>query len=407
MLRRFSPSESLATVEEVNLAALRGSGKRLILLDVDNTLLPWRGDDIPSTVHEWLSEGKSLGLEFCILSNTRHPERLIGLSERLGVPYIRSKFKPSRRMYLMALEKHGCKPEEAVMVGDQLLTDVLGANRSGIDAIWIRPVGKREFIGTRLVSRNIERLVGRFLFKYFQVADGEMERAGPTGLFSHKIVRQFLKFCLVGGLSTVVDLGLHYLLMFKLSIGGVVLSERVPLLGGTAVPFHSFRVVLRHALAVGVHDSQVKLGVHVPLLGSKAKPFHRFSAVLRHASAVPMHDTQVLLGSRVTLLGSKAKPLHRFSFVPYHAFAVGVPETQAQLGARVALLGSVFEILDIVLNLRSIGRLFGIIQPLLQLVPRLRLPLAGKALGFGDLLGGHLLDEGVSGRREGVSPDRD
>ncbi len=227
MLRRFSPSESLATVEEVDLASLQGSGKKLVLLDVDNTLMPWRSNDIPETVHEWLSEGKSLGLEFCILSNTRHPERLIGLSERLGVPFIRSKFKPSRRMYLMALEQYGCEPEEAVMVGDQLLTDVLGANRSGIDAIWIRPVGKREFIGTRVVSRNIERVVGRFLFKYFQVADGELDEPVPTGLFSHKIVRQFLKFCAVGGLSTVIDVGLHYLLMFRLAAGGVLVSERV------------------------------------------------------------------------------------------------------------------------------------------------------------------------------------
>ncbi|MCH7945165.1 MAG: YqeG family HAD IIIA-type phosphatase [Armatimonadetes bacterium] len=227
MLRRFSPSESLATVEEVDLAALQESGKKLVLLDVDNTLMPWRSNEIPETVHEWLAEGKSLGLEFCILSNTRHPARLIGLSERLGVPFIRSKFKPSRRMYLMALERHGCKAEEAVMVGDQLLTDVLGANRSGIDAIWIRPVGKREFIGTRLVSRNIESLVGRFLFKYFQVAGGELEKPGPTGLFSHKIVRQFLKFCVVGGLSTVIDLGLHNLLMFWVPMGDSTLMRTV------------------------------------------------------------------------------------------------------------------------------------------------------------------------------------
>ena len=45
MLRRFSPSESLATVEEVDLAALQESGKKLVLLDVDNTLMPWRSNE--------------------------------------------------------------------------------------------------------------------------------------------------------------------------------------------------------------------------------------------------------------------------------------------------------------------------------------------------------------------------
>ena len=85
LLRKFSPHESLATVQEVNLESLKESGKTLILLDVDNTLLPWRGNDVPSAVLKWLAQGKSLGFQFCILSNTRHPVRLRMLSELLGV----------------------------------------------------------------------------------------------------------------------------------------------------------------------------------------------------------------------------------------------------------------------------------------------------------------------------------
>ena len=103
LLRKFSPHESLAAVQDVNLEALKESGKTLILLDVDNTLLPWRGSDVPPAVLKWLAQGKSLGFQFCILSNTRHPERLKILSEMLGIQYIRAKFKPSRQMYFMAL----------------------------------------------------------------------------------------------------------------------------------------------------------------------------------------------------------------------------------------------------------------------------------------------------------------
>lgn len=226
-LRHFSPQASINRVEDVDLEVFKETGKKLVLLDVDNTLIPWRGSDIPQSVHDWIAKGKSLGLEFCILSNTRHPERLERLSEELKIEYIRAKFKPSKQMYHMALEKYGATPDEAVMVGDQLLTDILGANRTGIDAVWIRPITKREFIGTRLVSRNIERMIGRLLHNYFQPADASAVLAEKPGFFQHNIVRQFLKFCMIGGLSTLIDIGLHYLLMFKVPMGDTTLAYTV------------------------------------------------------------------------------------------------------------------------------------------------------------------------------------
>lgn len=226
VLRRFSPSASIERVEDVDLGALKASGKRLVLLDVDNTLLPWRGTDVPASVLAWLEAGRAMGLEFCILSNTRHPDRLKDLGDKMAVPFIRAKFKPSRQMYFMALEKYAATPEETVMVGDQLLTDVFGANRSGIDAIWIKPVATREFVGTRLVSRNIERIIGRLLHNHFQPATDAMVAETP-GFFEHTVVKQFVKFCLVGGLSTVIDLGLHYVLLFMVPYGQTTLAHHV------------------------------------------------------------------------------------------------------------------------------------------------------------------------------------
>jgi HAD superfamily phosphatase (TIGR01668 family) len=219
-LRHFSPSSSLDRVEDVDLGALKVAGKSLVLLDVDNTLLPWREYEFPQSVLDWLERGKRLGLEFCILSNTRHPERLQKISETIGVPFIRGKFKPSRKMYLMALEKYGKRPEEAVMLGDQLLTDVLGANRSGIDAVWIRPVAKREFIGTRIVSRNIERLIGKFLFDYVEGPAGS-----SPGLFRSDLFKQIVKFCFVGGSSFIIDYCIKMTLRFAVPYGGGLMSE--------------------------------------------------------------------------------------------------------------------------------------------------------------------------------------
>lgn len=241
-LRAFSPTEALASLEEVDLAELKGAGKRLILLDVDNTMVPWRADEAPASTLAWLKQGKDLGLQFCILSNTRNPARLERLSAEWDVPYIRDKFKPSRKMYRLALERYSAQPEEAVMIGDQLLTDVLGANRADIDAIWVRPIASREFIGTRLISRRIEWLVGRFLYRYFQPELLDDGTQGRGGFFDHHIVRQFAKFCLVGGTSTVIDVGLHWSLMFIVhmhnrplgDVFGAWLIANFPLLFGGA-----------------------------------------------------------------------------------------------------------------------------------------------------------------------------
>ncbi|MDI9635547.1 YqeG family HAD IIIA-type phosphatase [Kamptonema cortianum] len=224
-LQRFSPTEALHSLEEVNLELLKAAGKTLILLDVDNTLMPWRSEDIPDSTTAWLKKAKAMGFDLCVLSNTRNPERLARICKVMDLDYIRDKFKPSRRMYQLALKKYGVDVEQAVMLGDQLLTDIWGANRTGIDAIWIKPIGPREFIGTRLISRNVERVIGKLLYRYFQ-AEGADAEVRP-GFFRHEIFKQLVKFALVGGTATVVDIGLHGFLMFKAKMGAESVRDLV------------------------------------------------------------------------------------------------------------------------------------------------------------------------------------
>lgn len=220
-LHRFTPSEALTSLEMVDLVALKGAGKELVMLDVDNTLVPWRSHNVPESIKAWVDQGKALGMQFCVISNTRNPERLKGICESLDIPFVRAKFKPSRDMYLAALAKFSLSPEKGVMIGDQLMTDIWGANRSGVDAIWVQPMASREFIGTRMISRNIERVIGRFLYKNFQVDSAEVLIAPERpGFFQHNLVKQFIKFCVVGGSSMVIDVGLHGFLMFVMPAGG-------------------------------------------------------------------------------------------------------------------------------------------------------------------------------------------
>lgn len=217
-LRKFCPIQSVAGLAEVDLAALQAAGKKLILIDVDNTMLPWRGENIPQATLDWLASGKELGLEFCIVSNTRNVERLQRLSQSMGIGFVRDKFKPSRQMFLKACRERGISIDQAVMIGDQVLTDILGANRTGIDAILVQPMSKREFVGTK-VNRIAEKWILKRLNDVLATEDDDLPIVQKTGIFQRRIVRQFAKFAIVGGSSFIVDTSLRFFLLFYLPWG--------------------------------------------------------------------------------------------------------------------------------------------------------------------------------------------
>lgn len=258
-VRGLCPAHSSLSLLDVDPKALANSGKKLILLDVDNTLLPWRSETIPPSSFTWVEEAKRAGLKLCILSNTRHPARLDRIAKKFDVPYLMGRFKPSPAMYRQALKQFGVSPQEAVMIGDQLFTDILGANRSGIEAIWVRPMSGRDFVGTKL-SRLGERIVRPTLYRSLRSEDMEETADIPPGgagameLMKRPVVRQFLKFCVVGGTSTVIDVGIHGLLLFVVLFGnetfgvtvGRFLIESMPwLFGAFAKPVDAAVPVLK------------------------------------------------------------------------------------------------------------------------------------------------------------------
>ncbi len=226
ILRPFCPAHAVASLPEINLDDLKAENLSLILLDVDHTLVKWKQEEFSPEVLAWVKKAKEMGFEMCILSNTRHPERLARLAAVLGIETFRGRFKPSTHMYEMALEKYGKKPEDAVMIGDQIMTDVFGANRAGIDAIWVQKMEGPEFAGTK-INRVVERLVTSLLYRSLVIPlDTTSDPAPNTPFFERTIVKQFLKFCFVGGISFVIDSAVSYVLMFKIPLDGDLLSNR-------------------------------------------------------------------------------------------------------------------------------------------------------------------------------------
>ncbi len=164
-LQRWCPDEYVHSITEITPESLQARGIRALLLDLDNTLTPWRSREVPPEVVAWVRQMQAAGIALCFVSNTRNMARLKWLSEYLGIPYVRGPMKPRREMLRRALEKLGVPREHAAIVGDQLFTDIWGGNRLGLYTIWVQPMHPREFIGTK-ISRMVERWILRRIEPY-------------------------------------------------------------------------------------------------------------------------------------------------------------------------------------------------------------------------------------------------
>jgi len=112
---------------------------------------------VAAPVVAWDDAARHKGFRLCIASNSL--TRRVKLFERLlGVPAISKAIKPRRSAFLRALARIQARPEEAVVVGDQLFTDVLGAKRAGLLTILVAPLSKGKLPHTRL-ARMLERMI--------------------------------------------------------------------------------------------------------------------------------------------------------------------------------------------------------------------------------------------------------
>ncbi|MEW6082669.1 MAG: YqeG family HAD IIIA-type phosphatase [Bacillota bacterium] len=157
MLRLLCPASYVSSIFDVDVKALAGTGVKGIILDLDNTLIHWRSDTPGPEVLDWFKMLKARGLQACIVSNNMGP-RVRHLAGIFGIPCIPRAAKPRRRAFREAMDIMGTSPQETAVVGDQVFTDILGANRLGLLSVLVVPISSREFIGTRLV-RVVERLV--------------------------------------------------------------------------------------------------------------------------------------------------------------------------------------------------------------------------------------------------------
>ena len=153
-------AESLFAVTAERLKSLGLAG---LMLDMDNTLTEYHSTDFTPEVIEWLGGIHDAGIETCVVSNTNRVTRLQRLCEPHGVKYVLGVRKPRRKGFRLALEKMGTPRERTAICGDQIFTDMLGGKRMGLYTILVPPLSPKEFLGTKWISRNLERVLFSYL----------------------------------------------------------------------------------------------------------------------------------------------------------------------------------------------------------------------------------------------------
>lgn len=134
-----------------------------LVLDVDDTLVPFNSPHISPDVITWVETIKAQTVIY-LVSNNLSRNRISRIAHTLQVPYLFGARKPSRRKLKQALDIMQLKPEEVAMVGDNILTDVLAGNRLGMFTILVQPVthpgGKLPLLHLRQVKGLLLQLLG-------------------------------------------------------------------------------------------------------------------------------------------------------------------------------------------------------------------------------------------------------
>ncbi len=152
----FLPDLYVESLAHIDFNKLYQQGIRLVLLDIDNTLSKHGSLVGGEYAKEQIERIQKQGMECMIISNARY-KRAKTFSDSLGISFLPSARKPSRRGILLAMQKHpGLERSQIVLIGDQILTDIIAGNRAKILTILVNPISNEEALQVRM-KRPFER----------------------------------------------------------------------------------------------------------------------------------------------------------------------------------------------------------------------------------------------------------
>ena len=166
----FIPDVYQKSIYTINYKKLKKNGIKCLLFDLDNTIAPYKVTEPDVKVKELFAR---LEEDFKVIIISNSPKnRIRPFKEKLNVDCAYSSKKPFKTKYKKILELYNFKIDEVACIGDQILTDILGANRMGFTSILVNRVAKYETIFTRF-NRFFEGFILKNLAKKNILVSGE------------------------------------------------------------------------------------------------------------------------------------------------------------------------------------------------------------------------------------------
>ena len=157
MIKKYIPFDCYKTVFDINYKELYEDGIRYLLFDIDNTLLTYDELDPKKEHYELFRELKLIGFKVCLISNN-HKDRVERVSKPLDVYGVWDAYKPTKIGFKKALKLMGVtNRKEVVAVGDQIVTDVSGANKTKIKSILVKTIKKSNQKWYTILNRSREK----------------------------------------------------------------------------------------------------------------------------------------------------------------------------------------------------------------------------------------------------------
>ena len=149
-------------ITDIKVDFLKENNIKGLILDVDNTLLDTRLNMVEG-LEEWHDEIVKAGIKTMIVSNSNKKEKLDSISGKLNVEYIRLATKPLKRGFIKAQKMLNIPFENIAAIGDQIFTDVIGANRCNIFSILVKPINVEDIWITKWKRPIEEKIVQKYL----------------------------------------------------------------------------------------------------------------------------------------------------------------------------------------------------------------------------------------------------
>lgn len=172
---KYLPTYMSATIYDIDFAKLYALNKKNIIMDLDNTLIPYSKCEADVALSKWHQQLKATGFNLYIASNN-NDKRIIKFSKTFPLDgYLTKAGKPKAAKLLLFMKEHGLKPEETIMLGDQILTDIAGANNAGIDSILVTSIDKSSQKWYTKINRIRETKIIKKLYKIDSAKAKELE----------------------------------------------------------------------------------------------------------------------------------------------------------------------------------------------------------------------------------------